>query len=180
MNLSYPQKSNISLFNIFKVCSLALIMLLGFTQCKTHKSNVENKNTYKYSNVDEVINYASKFTGIKYKYAGKTPQTGFDCSGFVSYVYKKIDLNLPSSSSQLAETGKETTFKNIKKGDLMFFTGSNKNNRKVGHVALVTENKSGTIKIIHATTSRGVISETYNSSKYWTERYLFARKVISY
>ncbi|MCD7973004.1 MAG: C40 family peptidase [Candidatus Azobacteroides sp.] len=125
------------------------------------------------------MKYAHKFNGTKYRYGGKNPKTGFDCSGFICYVYKEINVQLPPSSRELSKKGKNISLNKVKAGDLLFFKGSNKKNKKVGHVALVTENKSGKIKMIHATTSKGVITETYNSSSYWTSRFLFAKRIIN-
>lgn len=161
---------------IYLIC-IAVLLVFTTTQCSVHKKTAVEKYP-KNKRTEEVVNYAQKFNGTRYKYGGKTPKSGFDCSGFVSYVYKKVDVNLSPASSQMASAGKSIKLKDIRKGDLMFFTGSNAKKRKVGHVALVVNNKSGTIQIIHATTSRGVITETYNTSKYWTARYLFAKRII--
>ena len=166
---------------------IAGILIFTTTQCGVHKQQVESVRIEKSAKVvkkskkaqtKEIVKYAQTFIGIPYYYGGKTPESGFDCSGFVSYVYKKVGIDLPPGSYNMALSGKQVDVKKIAKGDLMFFTGSDKNNRVVGHVALVVSNDSGTIKIIHSTSSRGVVIDTYNSSKYWTERFLFAKRVV--
>ena len=173
--------------NIF----IAGLLILTMAQCGVHKdvgrkpdeSGRYERNTpvvkrSKKAQIKEVVNFAQKFVGVSYRYGGKTPESGFDCSGFVSYAYKRVGVNLSPASSYMALSGKKVKFKKIKKGDLMFFTGSDKNKREVGHVALVVNNDSGIIKMIHASSSRGVVIDTYNTSKYYNERFLFAKRII--
>ncbi|HYD91768.1 MAG TPA: NlpC/P60 family protein, partial [Flavobacterium sp.] len=53
----------------------------------------------------EVVAYAKKYLGTKYCYAGSTPEGGFDCSGFVNFVYKNFGIELPRSSPGFADLG---------------------------------------------------------------------------
>ena len=172
---------------LLKQIVIAGIFLLTTTQCAVHKKQSESGRIEKSAKVvkksknariTEAVNYAQQFIGVSYRYGGKTPETGFDCSGFIAYIYRKVGINLSPASYQMAQSGKKVDYGKITKGDLMFFTGSNKNNRVVGHVALVLSNRSGTIRIIHSTSSRGVVIDTYNSSNYWNERFLFAKRVV--
>jgi cell wall-associated NlpC family hydrolase len=117
-----------------------------------------------------------KHIGTKYKYAGKVPSTGFDCSGFTSYVYKKHDKQLSSSSSAQSKQGKKIPLKNVKPGDLVFFS---RNGKTIMHVALVVSNTSEGINVIHSTTSKGVIIQNISKSNYWKPKILFARDVLS-
>ena len=162
-------------YDIVKIIPF-LVFLVLFTQCSIQKEGTSPKNTGKDNK--ELIKYAEKFKGVSYRYGGKLPQTGFDCSGFIAFVYKKFDIVLPPSTAGLIKIGDKIALNKVRAGDLLFFKGSNKKNSTVGHVALVTENKSGIVKIIHATSSKGVMSEIYNYSTYWKERFLFARRVI--
>ena len=134
------------------------------------------------SNVDaatqlrkDVTKHSKQYVGTKYKYAGKTPQTGFDCSGFTSYVYDQFDVNLSSSSSAQATQGKEVPISNVKAGDLVFFGKKG----KITHVAMVVSNTSEGISVIHSTTSKGVMIQNISTSKYWKPKIMFARDVIS-
>lgn len=117
-----------------------------------------------------------KHIGTKYKYAGKTPSTGFDCSGFTSYIYQKYDKELSSSSSTQSQQGKKIPLKNAQPGDLVFFS---RNGKTIMHVALVVSNTSEGINVIHSTTSKGVIIQNISKSKYWKPKILFARDVLS-
>lgn len=117
-----------------------------------------------------------KHIGTKYKYAGKVPSTGFDCSGFTSYVYKQYDKQLSSSSSAQSKQGKKIPLKNVKPGDLVFFS---RNGKTIMHVALVISNTSEGVNVIHSTSSKGVIIQNISKSNYWKPKILFARDVLS-
>ncbi len=128
------------------------------------------KNVYR----QDIIKAAKKNLGIKYKYAGNTPKTGFDCSGFTKYVFAKKGINLPRVSREQAKVGRRINLKYASAGDLVFFGKRG----KVSHVAIVSENKKGNIYVIHSTSSKGVKIDNISTSKYWKPRILFARNVL--
>ena len=114
--------------------------------------------------------------GTKYKYAGKKPSTGFDCSGFTSYVYGQYSQELSSSSSAQSKQGKKIALKDAKSGDLIFFS---RDGKTIMHVALVLSNTNEGITVIHSTSSKGVIIQNITKSNYWKPKILFARDVLS-
>ncbi len=122
----------------------------------------------------DIIKAAKKNLGIKYKYAGNTPKTGFDCSGFTKYVFAEKGIDLPRVSREQAKVGRRINLKYVDKGDLIFFGKRG----KVSHVAIVSENKKGNIYVIHSTSSKGVKIDNISTSKYWKPRILFARNVL--
>ena len=83
---------------------------------------------------DEVIKFAKKFLGTPYVWGGTSPQ-GFDCSGFVQYVYRKFGKNLPRISADQARAGKRVDLRDLQPGDLVSWDNSSRN---VGadHVAI--------------------------------------------
>lgn len=85
--------------------------------------------------VKDLISYAKQFVGVKYTWGGNTPLSGFDCSGFVRWVYKKFGVDLPRVSAQQAAGGTAVSRENMKPGDLVFWGGD-----KVHHVALYLGN----------------------------------------
>jgi cell wall-associated NlpC family hydrolase len=125
---------------------------------------------------DSVISVLKQSLGLPYKYGGNSPQTGFDCSHFVAYGFGKLGVSLPGSSVALANEGVEICLDEVKKGDLLFFKGRNIGNTRVGHVALVIEASPGSIKMIHSC-SRGVVIDEYYDMKYYTARFLQARRI---
>lgn len=126
--------------------------------------------------VEEIIQFAKKFLGTPYHYAGSTP-SGFDCSGFIYYVMGNFGMRLSRSSPGIAEFGKTVKLSELQPGDLMFFKGRNTRSSGVGHVAMVVEVKEGVIKFIHSSTSRGVIIDTFNNSGYYVPRYLKSKRL---
>jgi cell wall-associated NlpC family hydrolase len=124
----------------------------------------------------EMADYARKFIGTPYKYAGTNPKTGFDCSGFTSFVLKGFGYPITPASKGQAVLGREVPISKVQPGDLVFFA---ENGRDVSHVAMVSRRDGKNVYCIHSTTSRGVIEENITVSKYWQERLLYARDVIS-
>lgn len=144
----------------------------------TPKNEVVTRDTAPKINqqVEEIIQFAKKFLGTPYHYAGSTP-SGFDCSGFIYYVMGNFGMRLSRSSPGLAEFGKTVRLSELQPGDLMFFKGRNTRSSGVGHVAMVVEVKEGVIKFIHSSTSRGVIIDTFNNSGYYVPRYLKSKRL---
>ena len=101
----------------------------------------------------EVVEFAKILLGIPYKYASSNPFRGFDCSGFITYVFNHFYIEVPRSSVDFTNTGKEIELRNAKEGDLILFTGTVPSIRIVGHMGIVTEN-SDTLKFIHSTSGK--------------------------
>ncbi len=98
--------------------------------------------------------YARSFIGIKYKYAGSTPSSGFDCSGFVCYIYKtKYGITLPHGSYLICNVGTEVSAADIQPGDVLCYDYDH--NGKMDHVALYIGND----RMVHASTRRNSIVE---------------------
>lgn len=126
--------------------------------------------------VDSILNYADDFLGIKYRSGGKTPK-GFDCSGFVMFVFKNFGYTTPPSSSAIKTVGKEVKRDSAQRGDIIYFTGTNSKSRRPGHVGIITEIKDGVIHFIHASVNLG-ISVTNTEEKYYKKRYLGIRRIL--
>lgn len=124
----------------------------------------------------DVSGWAQNYVGTRYKYAGTSPRTGFDCSGFTSFVYKEFDLKLSTSSAAQSGQGVKIPIAEAQAGDLIFFKHAR--GKGIQHVALVVSNDENGLMICHATNSRGVIVENVYASDYWKKRLLFARDVI--
>lgn len=123
-----------------------------------------------------IVENSKRYVGVKYKYAGKQPNTGFDCSGFTSYCYGRYEKSLSPSSSMQSTQGKKVPLDKVKPGDLIFFS---RDKKKVFHVAMVVSNTSEGITVIHSTSSRGVMIQNISKSSYWQPKIFFARDVLS-
>lgn len=124
---------------------------------------------------DEIVLSAMKYTGRDYKPGGKSPDTGFDCSGFTSYIFSQNGIPLSGPSHKQATLGKQKSKSSLLPGDLVFFG----NEDRISHVAIVASNKKEHLEIVHATTSAGVQIDNITDSEYWTDRYLFGVDIVS-
>jgi cell wall-associated NlpC family hydrolase len=105
------------------------------------------------ANPTELVEFAKTLIGVPYLYASTDPSKGFDCSGFITYVFNHFKIAVPRSSVDFTNVGKEVATQNAKAGDLILFTGTIDSIRIVGHMGIVTEN-SDTLKFIHSTSGR--------------------------
>ena len=103
---------------------------------------------------NDLISFAKSMIGIPYRYASSNPSIGFDCSGFVSYVFKNFGISTPRSSSEFSIAGVPVKLENIKVGDVLVFTGTNPRIRRVGHVGIVYSVDADGIKFIHASSGK--------------------------
>lgn len=123
---------------------------------------------------NRLVDFASQFEGKPYVYGGKTPESGFDCSGLMYYTFRHFDYSINASSRAQAQQGRKIKLTDAAPGDLLFFGQSG----KVNHVAMVVHNTSKSLIILHSTSSGGVIKEDYYQSSYWQRRYLFAKSYV--
>jgi len=129
----------------------------------------------KENKIDSIINFGKKYLGNPYRYKISN-QKILDCSGFLSFIFEKQGIKLPTSTLSIAKIVEIIPFNEIKKGDLMFFKGRNLKSDKVGHVALVTSINDNMIEMMHSC-RRGILLEKYNVNKYYTSRFLFGGRL---
>lgn len=127
----------------------------------------------------DVVAEAMQYLGTPYRYGKMSPKYGFDCSGFTSYVFKGLNLDLPRVSRM--QYDKETAIadsKDLHKGDLVFFSGR-KVSKRIGHVGIVTQvnHQTGEFSFIHASCSEGVTVSS-STDAYYAKRYIGACRVL--
>ncbi len=103
---------------------------------------------------EELINFARKWTHVPYKYASAKPAEGFDCSGFITYIFNHFNIAVPRSSVGFTNVGRIVELQHAKPGDLILFTGTDSSIRVVGHMGLVVSNKNGLLEFIHASSGK--------------------------
>jgi lipoprotein Spr len=101
-----------------------------------------------------ILDFAQSLIGTVYKAGSLDPSRGFDCSGFVNYVFKKFNFNVPRSSCDFINIGKKVKLEDALPGDIILFTGTKKHTRRIGHVAIVYCNENGEFKFIHSTSGK--------------------------
>ena len=103
---------------------------------------------------DDLLNFAQSLIGTPYRSAASNPSYGFDCSGFVSYVFKNFNFEVPRSSCEFIGIGKKVNLADAKPGDIILFTGTSKHSRKIGHVGIIMSNENEEVKFIHSTSGK--------------------------
>ncbi len=102
---------------------------------------------------EKLVSFAETLIGTPYKYASTDPNVGFDCSGFITYVFNHYNIDVPRSSKDFKNKGIEIPLSQSKKGDLILFTGTDSTERIIGHMGIIVSNNDG-IKFIHATSGK--------------------------
>jgi cell wall-associated NlpC family hydrolase len=123
-----------------------------------------------------VLATADRYIGTRYRYGGKSPAEGFDCSGFVQFVYGRHGVELPRVSYLQASAGRPAPreITALQPGDLMFFaTGGG----RVDHVAIY----AGYGRIIHATSGGGSVRYDEldtDRGEWYLRRFVTSRRVL--
>jgi len=119
----------------------------------------------------EVLVNALSLTGVRYKYGGKSPESGFDCSGFVRYVYQQTgNLSLPHSARAISQLGKTIPKSELEPGDLVFF---NTLRSTFSHVGIYLGNN----RFIHSPSSGGGVRVEDMQNSYWEKRFNGAQRI---
>lgn len=118
----------------------------------------------------QLISTGKKFLGVPYRFGAPSGVTSaFDCSSFTQYIFKKMGISLPRTTTTQVSVGKKVRY--LSMGDLVFF---NTNGRGISHVGIY----AGYGKMLHSSSSKGVTVSNMNS-KYWKTKYVTARRVLS-
>ncbi len=126
------------------------------------------------SDKEKLLEYAKYFKGGKYVWGGTTPK-GFDCSGYVQFLYNKHNINLPRTAWSQSKKGIAVSKDNLQKGDLLFFLTDKKRGIPVTHVGIYLGNG----EFIHAASKKKgiIISPIYHG--YYANKFVSARRMIS-
>jgi cell wall-associated NlpC family hydrolase len=119
----------------------------------------------------EAAVFALAFTGIAYRHGGNSPESGMDCSGFVTYVYKEaFEVVLPRTTAEIEQAGMPIDVSELQPGDLVFY---NTLGRSFSHVGIFL----GDGKFIHAPRAGAQIRVENMHLPYWTQRFNGARRI---
>ncbi|MDF2565774.1 MAG: hypothetical protein K0Q53_2178 [Massilibacillus sp.] len=117
-----------------------------------------------------IITTSRKYLGVPYKFGGTTPK-GFDCSGYLQYIFAENGMKIPRTADEQYKIGTSITQPQLQSGDLVFFTTYEKG---ASHCGLYI----GDGKFIHASSSKGIHIDELNNS-YWKPRYIGAKRIIN-
>lgn len=129
---------------------------------------------------DSIIAFARQYLGTRYLYAGTSPK-GFDCSGFVYYVFKNNGVIVPRTSRDMGNSGKQVSIDSCKTGDIILFRGTNSKNKTIGHAGIVIWSDGKDIEFIHSSSNKkkgGVIVSRMSDSSYYGKRLVKIIRVL--
>lgn len=127
---------------------------------------------------NELIAFAETLKGVPYKYGSTDPRVGFDCSGFITYVFNHFGIAVPRSSIDFTDVGKTIPKESAKRGDIILFTGTDSTERFVGHMGLIVSNNNGQIEFIHSTSGKAWGVTVTPLSKYYLSRFVKTLRIF--
>jgi cell wall-associated NlpC family hydrolase len=159
--------------------------LTGISLNKNIKSNIRIKKNVavikietEKTKAEDCIKFAETLEGIKYTYGGSSIEKGFDCSGFVWYVFNHFNIKAPRTSERFTNAGKEVSIEDSKMGDIILFTGTDAKSATVGHMGFITSNEKGRITFIHASSGVGKRIMKSQMSAYFVLRFVKVIRVF--
>ena len=99
---------------------------------------------------DRIVAFAVTQLDAPYRYCSMDPTNGFDCSGFINYVFNHFHISVPRPSVEFTNLGTTIKLDKARPGDLILFTGTNPRKRVVGHIGIIYSNIDGEIRFIHS------------------------------
>jgi cell wall-associated NlpC family hydrolase len=129
---------------------------------------------------DSIVRFAMEQLGTPYVYAGTSPTSGFDCSGFVMYVYGRFGVEVPHSTAMLIDTGRPVPRSQAQPGDIVVFTGTAPTSAVPGHAGIVISKRGEPIRFIHSSSARresGVKVSSVEDTDY-ERRFMGVRRVL--
>lgn len=112
-----------------------------------------------------IVDIANRTLGTRYRYGGRNPQSGFDCSGLMHYVHKQsLGINIPRTAAEQRDRSKTITYEQLQPGDMLFF----KTGKRTNHVGVYIGNR----EFIHASTGSRRVKVAKMDKKYWHQRFV--------
>ncbi len=152
---------------------LALALLLAAcgstpTQQK-HASHTANERPAGTAKGNDVVMFALGLIDTGYRFGGKNPEAGLDCSGMVTYIYgRAAGVKVPGSAADIAKRGRAVSRERLRPGDLVFF---NTRNFSASHVGIYI----GDDRFVHAPSSQGRVRIDHLGASYFAQRFEMAR-----
>ncbi len=159
--------------NLVFLVLIGLIPAIGYAEDAAPTSSETGFFEQAGTAFQEVLLSALSLSGTPYKYGGNSPDTGFDCSGFVRYVFNQAaNLTLPHGARAISQLGKAIPVEQLQPGDLVFF---NTLKKAFSHVGIYMGNG----QFIHAPSSGGGVHIVDMNDPYWAKRFNGARRIES-
>lgn len=166
---------SVSIEQIKKLNSLNSDLLHPGQSLLVNKSNEARPATAEVAEIsrgtsrpDTIISYAKEYIGVPYRGGGQTPR-GFDCSGYVQYVFKNFGINLPRTAAEQYSAGSKVDKQEAEPGDIVAF----KTGKYISHSGIYL----GGSKFISSTSSHGVAITSINDP-YWSDHFLGFSRIL--
>ena len=130
------------------------------------------------TNPAELLDFSKTLIGTPYLYASTDPEKGFDCSGFINYVFNHFNISVPRSSVDFTNYGMPVSLEQAQPGDLILFTGTDSTIRIVGHMGIVESVTDDKLYFIHSTSgkAKGVVITPFEN--YYRSRFVKVIRVF--
>ena len=120
---------------------------------------------------EQIVSFAKQYMGYSYVWAGSSPSTGFDCSGFVSYVFKSMGYQTSRTAADIYyNNGTSVAYEDLQPGDAVFFASSS---QAIGHVGIYIGNG----QFIHSSSGAGYVTINSLSESYYSRMYVGAKRI---
>ncbi len=153
------------------------VLILVFLGLFAYRVNSQNDTIPS----DSLISFSKQYLGTRYCYSNCTPKKGFDCSGFVYFVFSSFGHKVPRSSIEYKGIKPAIPMDSARVGDIIVFTGTNAKNRNPGHVGIVISRRGEELKFIHSSSGKkhgGVVISSFTESPYYLKRYLKVVRIV--
>ena len=127
---------------------------------------------------DAVVGFAKTLVGTPYVYASTNPKVGFDCSGFITYVFNHFHIAVPRSSIDFTNVGKTVPIGKAKRGDLILFTGTDSTEKAIGHMGLVISNDNGELQFVHSSSGKAMGVTITPLNVYYKKRFVRVARIF--
>lgn len=128
---------------------------------------------------EKIMQFAETLVGVPYRYGSTDPSVGLDCSGFITHVFNHFDIEVPRSSIDFTNEGIEVNEKEVKRGDIILFTGTNHKERFVGHMGLVVSATNNELSFIHSTSGKAMSVTITPLNEYYRRRLVGFRRLFN-
>ncbi len=154
---------------------IVFVLAIGVISCNSVDTLLDTDDSV-FLNYDQrtVLGAALEKVGKRYK-AASTGPNGFDCSGLMYYSFGKANIQMGRTSGSQATMGYSVKVAEALPGDLLVFADRG----RINHVGMVYQNKNGLLKMVHSSSSKGVVIEEVLRSNYWKSRLVDVRRILN-